>query len=95
MSELAKFHDRQAMQRASERFVRALVGEPKRVENVAEPRLSCGHAEQYQYVYKRQALCRLCRADEVRASRLPDRIEATRLKLIHLEREAKRRGQIK
>lgn len=94
MTELAQFHDRAAMQRASDRFVKALRGKPVRVENVAERRLTCGHEQHNLYVYRRQTLCRKCRSTEVRNAQLPGQLEAARARVAMLERQARESGAI-
>ncbi|GMM93098.1 hypothetical protein [Qipengyuania sp. MTN3-11] len=92
---IGRFEDRRSMEEASAIFLRALRGKPTRIENVEEPRLACGHDRKHRYIYKRQEVCRLCKAERDRAARLPDMIENTRTKLAMLEREARRRGQLK
>jgi hypothetical protein len=95
VSELARFDNRGEMQRASERFVQALTGcakpEPQKVENIAEPRLKCGHDAKHRYG---KSQCRVCRQERQRAYYLKTAVETTRAKLARLEREARERGQV-
>ena len=91
MSELARFDDRAAMERASLRFVRALRGEPLTVQALNDEWLPCGHERRN---LGAQGRCRLCLAQDARAARLADQIEGARAKLARLEREARERGQV-
>ena len=98
--ELGKFENAASMERASARFLDALLRgrEPQRVENV-ETRLECGHDIKNAYRYAGKRHCRVCNpriyAERRRDDRLPEMIENTREKLARLEGEARRKGLIR
>lgn len=95
MSELGRFESYDSMIRASERFVARLQGRPvasvEAIENVAEPRLSCGHEP------SSGPGCRQCRtlaAESRRDRRLPEQLDRARRRVEALEGELKRKGII-
>lgn len=98
--DLGKYESYPSMERASERFVEALLrgDRPAPVQNV-EARLPCDHDSKHAYRYADQLRCRICKpravAERRRDERLPDMIENTRDKLARLEREARRKGLIR